>query len=131
MSQDVKGTIRETLYTTSIKARNFNLIADEPKDENGQDLGPKPTEFLNAALASCTAITMKMYAERKGWDLREAKVEVDFVRDVKNNLTTFTKKIELIGNLDEAQKQRIYEIGAKCPVHRIIQGTVEIDSELN
>lgn len=130
MSHDVKGTIRETLYTTTLKAGKFNLIADEPKEENGQDLGPKPTELLNAALASCTAITMKMYAERKGWDLREANVEVDFVRDVKNGKTTFTKKIELFGNLDEEQKNRIYEIGAKCPVHRIIQGAVEIESEL-
>lgn len=130
MSHNVKGTIRETLYTTNIKAGRFNLIADEPKEENGQDLGPKPTEYLNAALSACTAITMKMYAERKGWDLREANVEIDFVRDVKNGTTTFSKKIELIGNLDEEQKQRIYEIGAKCPVHRIIEGEVKIESEL-
>jgi len=131
MSHNVKGIIKQQLYTTELTMSNHQLVADEPIDENGQDLGPKPTELLNAALSACTAITMKMYAARKGWDLQEAIVEVDFVRDIKNGVTTFSKKIELIGNLDDAQKQRIYEIGAKCPVHRIIEGTVQIESELN
>lgn len=130
MSHNVKGTIKKQMYTTELTMSNHQLIADEPIDENGQDLGPKPTELLNAALSACTAITMKMYAARKGWDLQEAIVEIDFVRDIKNGVTTFSKKIELFGNLDEEQKQRIYEIGAKCPVHRIIEGTVQIESEL-
>lgn len=130
MSTKVRGKITTINYTTELKMATHTLIADEPGDENGQDLGPKPTEFLNAAMASCTAITMKMYADRKGWDLKEAIVEVDFERDIKNNLTTFFKKIELIGNLDEEQKQRIYEIGSKCPVHRMIENPVEIKSEL-
>lgn len=130
MSHNVKGRIGKIPYTTELSMSDHKLIADEPLDENGQDKGPKPTELLNAALASCTAITMKMYAQRKAWDLQEAIVEIDFVRDIKNNLTTFSKKIELIGNLDEEQRQRIYEIGAKCPVHRIIEGSVQIESEL-
>ncbi|MDD3458859.1 MAG: OsmC family protein [Weeksellaceae bacterium] len=130
MSQQVKGTIKEQMFTTEMTMRSHKLIADEPMEVNGMDLGPKPTELLNAALSSCTAITMKMYAARKGWDLQQAIVEVDFVRDIRNNQTTFTKKVELIGNLDEAQRKRIYEIGSKCPVHRIIEGGVQIESEL-
>ena len=130
MSHHVKGSIGEQLYTTELSMRGHRLIADEPAEENGRDLGPKPTELLNAALSACTAITMKMYAARKGWDLQEAIVEIDFVRDIKNNLTSFTKKIELTGNLNEEQKKRIFEIGSKCPVHRIIEGSVQIESEL-
>lgn len=130
MNEQVIGIIGEQPYTTTFNIRGHEMIADEPIDENGQDLGPKPTEYLKAALAACTTITMKMYADRKGWDLQEAIVEVDFVRDLKNNLTTFTKKVTLKGNLDAEQRKRIFEIGGRCPVHRIIENPVKIEAEM-
>lgn len=117
-------------YRTEIRTDPHHFIVDEPISVGGKDLGPTPGELLAAALASCSSITMKMYADRKGWDLEEAIVEVDFERDLKFTTTNFTKKISFVGNLDEAQKQKLYEISGKCPVHRMLTSQIEIHSEL-
>lgn len=130
MSNKAKATLGEKLYRTQIQTDDHHFIADEPMDLGGGDLGPNPGEFISAALASCSTITMKMYANRKGWNLQEAIVEVDFERDIKTNTTTFTKKIELKGNLDEEQRKRLFEIASRCPIHRILENPSEIKSEL-
>ena len=130
MSNKAKATIREEKFRTQIETDDHNFIADEPIDLGGNDLGPNPGEFLSTALASCSVITMKMYAERKGWELEEAIVEVDYERDAKQNTTRFTKKVELKGNLDEEQRKRLFEIAARCPIHRSLENPVEINSEL-
>lgn len=130
MSNKAKATIREEKFRTQIETDDHNFIADEPIDLGGNDLGPNPGEFLSTALASCSVITMKMYAERKGWELEEAIVEVDYERDAKENTTRFTKKVELKGNLDEEQRKRLFEIAARCPIHRSLENPVEINSEL-
>lgn len=130
MSNKAKATIREEKFRTQIETDDHNFIADEPIDLGGSDLGPNPGEFLSTALASCSVITMKMYAERKGWELEEAIVEVDYERDAKENTTRFTKKVELKGNLDEEQRKRLFEIAARCPIHRSLENPVEINSEL-
>ena len=129
MSNKAKAIIRTDKYRTQIETDDHHFIADEPIDLGGNDLGPNPGEYLSSALAACTTITMKMYAERKGWELEEAIVEVDYERDAKDNTTRFTKKIELKGNLDEDQKKRLFEIAARCPIHRILENPIEINSE--
>src|SRR5690606_40968660 len=83
-----------------------------------------------SALATCSAITMKMYAERKDWPLEEARVEVDFENFRKQGRTVFIKSVELKGNLDDAQRAKLLEIGGKCPIHRILTGEVEVNEEL-
>ncbi len=118
-------------YTTEIKTSTHQLIVDEPTNEGGQDKGATPMELLASALASCSSITMKMYANRKGWNLDEAKVTVDFIRDTKAKITNFTKKIELVGNLDEEQKMRLYKIASRCPVHQVLVNTITINTEEN
>ena len=130
MSSKAKATIRVEVYRTQIETDDHHFIADEPIDLGGNDLGPSPGELLSAALASCTTITMKMYANRKGWELEEAIVEVDYERDAKENITRFTKRIELKGNLDEDQRKRLFEIAARCPIHRILENPTEMNSEL-
>lgn len=130
MSNKAKATIRVEKFRTQIETDDHNFIADEPIDLGGNDLGPNPGEFLSTALASCSVITMKMYAERKGWELEEAIVEVDYERDAKDNTTRFTKKVELKGNLDEEQRKRLFEIAARCPIHRSLENPVEINSDL-
>ena len=117
-------------YRTVVKTDPHHFVVDEPISVGGKDLGPSPGELLAASLASCTSITVKLYADRKGWDLQEVEVEVDFERDAKFNVTNFVKKIKFHGNLDEEQKQKLYEISAKCPVHRMLANPIEIHSEV-
>ncbi|HUH34845.1 MAG TPA: OsmC family protein [Moheibacter sp.] len=130
MSNQIKATIGASKYRTQIETTSHRFVSDEPIDLGGNDLGPNPGEFLSAALAACTTITVKMYAERKAWNLEEAIVEVDFVRDRKENVTKFTKSVELIGDLDEDQRKRLFDIAARCPIHQALINPIEIESTL-
>jgi len=125
-----KAITQKERYRTEIQANTHHFIVDEPISMGGKDLGPNPGELIAASLAACSSITVKMYADRKGWDLEEAFIEVDFQKDAKSNLTHFTKNIRLKGNLDEEQKQKLYEIASKCPIHRLLTHPIEITSEL-
>lgn len=130
MSTNVKARIEREDYRTVIESDSHSFVADEPIAVGGKDLGPNPGELLSASLAACSSITVKMYADRKGWDLEEAIIEVDFQKDAKSNLTHFRKHIRLKGNLDAEQKQKLYEIASKCPIHRLLTNPIEIESEL-
>jgi putative redox protein len=119
-------------YKTEINLRQHTLIADEPEEVGGTDLGPTPSELLAASLGSCIAITMRMYADRKGWPLDAVQVSVEVLKEDSDNVgsneqvTVFEVKTELSGALDEAQERRIRIIGTKCPIHKILQHTSEI-----
>ncbi|MDX9704628.1 MAG: OsmC family protein [Weeksellaceae bacterium] len=128
MGNKASASIKSEKYRTAIRTDNHDFIVDEPIEAEGKDLGPNPGELLSAALAACTAITMKMYAARKNWNLEEAIVHVDFERNLKENNTTFTKEIELIGDLSDEQKQRLFEIAERCPIHRTLANSIEIKS---
>lgn len=118
-------------YRTEIKTGSEHiLIADEPFKVGGRDSGASPTELLAASLAACSTMTMKMYADRKKWPLEEVDCEIEFQREIKDSSTTFRKKIIIKGDLDEEQRKRIFEISKKCPVHRILSGSAEIESQL-
>lgn len=95
------------------------LIIDEPTEAGGADLGPKPTLLLAGSLAGCTAITLELYAARKGWELGEVKVDVD-VEFEKALPTAFDVTVHLSGDLDEEQRERLLKIAAKCPVHKVL-----------
>lgn len=125
------STTRMERYRTEIKTGSDHiLIADESFEDGGRDSGGTPTELLAASLASCSTMTMKMYADRKGWPMEEATCEVEFKRDLKDSSTTFNKRIQIFGDLDKEQRERIFEISKKCPVHRILMGSIDIDSKL-
>jgi putative redox protein len=81
-------------------------------------------------LASCTSITLRMYADRKEWDLTDIKVSVDFSRDTKTFESSFVRRIELIGNLTEEQRSRLLAIANSCPVHRTLTHSISVDSQL-
>lgn len=98
------------------------IVADEPTDEGGEDAGPSPTRLLAASLASCTAITVEMYAERKGWDVGDLEVEVNGER---GEPSTFEVVVRLPRTLDAEQVGRVMLVAGKCPVHRILAGEVE------
>ncbi|GAA4238697.1 bifunctional alpha/beta hydrolase/OsmC family protein [Postechiella marina] len=130
--------IVEDNFTTTIQSKRHSMIADEPVSVGGADFGPSPYEYLNAALIACTAMTLKMYAERKKWDLKEVFVYVTHSKkhsddlgvqsDMPKYLDYVNKKIKLIGNLDDAQKKRLKEISSRCPVHKSLVSQVVIDT---
>jgi putative redox protein len=117
-------------YTHEIEIRQHRLRADEPADLAGQDEGPSPQEMLAASLASCTAITMEMYANRKGWDVGQLEVECRYEQAERGATTCFTIILRLPSSLDEEQRARLRTIAAKCPVHRTLEGEVVFEERV-
>jgi putative redox protein len=117
--------------TQHVSIREHRITADEPHETGGQDLGPSPQELLAASLASCTAITMEMYADRKGWDVGEIVVDVDYEPAQRGSPTRFTMDIQLPKELPEEQRQRLMQIAAKCPVHRTLESEVMFEESLS
>ncbi|MGK4568692.1 OsmC family protein [Flavobacterium sp. 3HN19-14] len=126
----VLASIQKDNYKTEIKSGSKSIISDEPHDMGGQNLGFTPSELLASSLASCTAITLKMYADRKKWDLAEAMIEVNFENEPRENLSNITMNIRIFGELDEVQRKRLLEIAHNCPIHRILQKPIEIVTHL-
>jgi putative redox protein len=106
-----------------------SLVVDEPEDSGGKNEGPSPTRLTAAALASCTAITMEMYAERKGWDLADLEVVVDMEYDDGAVPRSFAVTLRLPKELSEEQQERLKVIAGKCPVHRILRHETEVSIE--
>jgi putative redox protein len=119
------GKLRQDL-----EIRTHNLIADEPADMGGEDDGPSPQELLAASLASCTAVTMEMYAQRKGWDIGEVIVDVDYEPAQRGSPTKFEMVVKLPKELPEDQREKLMQIAAKCPVHRTLEGEVMFEERL-
>lgn len=118
-------------YKTEIKSASNTIISDEPESIGGKDLGFAPKELLASSLAACTCITLRMYANRKGWDLTDIKVEVTFEKNVTENKSKMMRNIQLFGNLDDTQKVRLLNIADRCPMHQILTNPIEITTELN
>ena len=119
-------------YETKIVARNHLLISDEPSDKGGGDLGMRPHELLLAALTSCVCITIKMYASRKEWKLEQVRAESLMERKEESGgqATKIIIELMLIGQLDEVMRNRLVEIGGRCPVHKTLSHGVNIETRL-
>ncbi|MBS1860170.1 MAG: OsmC family protein [Actinobacteria bacterium] len=102
------------------------IVVDEPAEDGGTDTGPRPTQLLAASLAGCTAITIELYAERKGWDLPGLEVSVDMRADVERRPTHFDVEVALPAGLDDEQRRRLMVIAGKCPVHKLLEQGAEI-----
>lgn len=124
------ATIGKQKYKTELQVNNHIIIADEPVEVGGQDLGFTPSELLQSSLASCSAMTIRMYADRKEWDLEKVEIEVGFKRNISTGEVTFKKEIKLFGNLTEDQQEKLLEMGSKCPIEKMIKGTILVESEL-
>ncbi len=111
-------------FRHSVQVRDHQLTVDEPTDAGGQDSGPDPQELLAVSLASCTAITMEMYAARKGWDIGHIEVDVEYSPAERGCPTKFELVMRLPEDLPEEQVERLRVIAAKCPVHRALDGEV-------
>jgi putative redox protein len=116
--------------THDVDVREHHLTADEPEDMGGDDEGPSPQELLAASLASCTAITMEMYAKRKGWDVDGMVVDVDYTPAERGCVTRFELVMKMPAHLSEDQVERLKVIAAKCPVHRTLEGEVAFDERV-
>ncbi|MCX6385463.1 MAG: OsmC family protein [Solirubrobacterales bacterium] len=114
-------------YQHDIAIREHSIATDEPGEAGGDNTGPSPQELLAASLASCTAITVEMYAKRKGWEIDPIEVEVEYLPAERGSPTSFTLKLVLPSHLDDEQVGRLRVIAAKCPVHRILDGEVMFD----
>ena len=111
-------------FVHDLIVREHKLTADEPTDQGGEDIGPSPQELLAASLASCTAITMEMYAERKGWNTDGLEVEVDYTPADRGCATRFELVMRMPAHLSEEQVEKLRVIAAKCPIHRTLEGEV-------
>jgi len=120
---------REKL-THDVKAGNHRLTVDEPVESGGDDLGPSPQELLAAALASCTAVTIEMYAQRKGWDASGLAVDVRYTPAERGCPTRFDLVLKMPPHLDDEQIEKLRVIAAKCPVHRTLEGEVAFDERV-
>jgi putative redox protein len=123
--------ITKNTYKTELVTRNHHFLADEPIEQGGQNLGPTPTELLHSSLASCTSITLRMYATRKKWEIEEIKVDVTDGINLESKESILIKKVTLIGNLDESQLKRMLVIAGKCPVHKILEKSIQIESSIS
>jgi putative redox protein len=130
----MRATARRTdgklKHDIDVGDQHHHVTADEPPRNGGSDAGPSPQELLAASLASCTAITMEMYAKRKGWDVGEVEVEVDYEPAQRGSPTRFQMDVRLPKELPEDQRERLMQIAAKCPVHRTLEGEVMFEERV-
>ena len=123
ISQFGDGPLQQKLQTGDLY-----FLSDAYVSNGGQDTGPTPHEYLGAALAACTSMTLKMYAGRKSMNLENAIVTVDIERA--NDVEVFMRDIQLQGALTEEEKNRLMEIADKCPIHKALAGDIQIKTQL-
>jgi putative redox protein len=117
---------RRSGYTHDVEIRGHSLVSDETEDKGGDDRGPKSTELLAAALASCTAITVEMYAERKDWELGEVEAEVEMSGSSGEGVS-FDVVLRIPVQLEPEQQDRLLTIAGKCPVHRMLAAETDVE----
>ncbi len=139
-NQQVVVQLGDTGFTTVVSNGKHTFLADEPKSVGGEDLGPTPYDLLLASLGTCTAMTLRMYSNRKKWDLKDIKVHLSHGKehaldcekceDEKSKIDTLSRIIEIKGDLDDTQRNRLLEIADRCPVHRTLAGQIQFRTEL-
>ncbi|MEM1035725.1 MAG: bifunctional alpha/beta hydrolase/OsmC family protein [Pseudomonadota bacterium] len=135
--------VRETRaagpFQNEVRTGQRRFLADEPESVGGGGTGPDPYELVTAGLGACTSMTLRMYADRKGWPLERVTVNLSHEKThpkdcadcgPRDRIDTFTRSILIEGDLDEAQRQRLLEIADKCPVHRTLEAEVNIETRL-
>jgi putative redox protein len=125
----IQGGIGHEHYVSRISMRGHLLVADEPLDNGGKDSGPTPTELVLSGLAACTTSTLRMYADKKGWEVERIDVEIGIhiEKTAEGQISHIESVINISGNLDADQKNRMLEIAGKCPIHRLLSNPIEIN----
>ena len=131
LEKDIVGTIGSQKYLCTISWRNGQLIMDEPESNGGKDLGPDPFSALLASLAGCTLATLRMYIDRKGWNIPEINISVNATQELDGEFETiFSRQISFSTNITTEQKERLLLIADKCPVSKILKGKITINTML-
>ncbi|MCG8374738.1 MAG: OsmC family protein [Balneolales bacterium] len=132
---------KEESFKTTLNAGNHSMVADEPLSvEGGKDLGPDPYDYLLMSLGACTTMTIKMYAQRKGWELDDIFIELRHnkrhaddcigAEEPGSKIDFIEKEVIIKGELTREQKEKLLEISKKCPVHRTLLSEINIESSL-
>ncbi|GAB3015269.1 OsmC family protein [Spirosoma pulveris] len=126
----ITARIDRTPYETHLSTSSQVIVADEPIEVGGQNRGMGPSELLAGSLASCTVMTVRMYADRKGWPLDSAVAHVEFTYNPVTQRSLFTMELILNGDLTDEQRTRLTEIADRCPVHRTLQNPIDFETIL-
>lgn len=127
----VKAVNHKEALKTIVTTGEHELVSDEPNDLGGGNEGVNPHELLAASLATCTAITLRMYINHKNLPIEDIQVEVDIETDKARKTSSFKRQIHIYGHYDESVNKRLLSVANACPIHKILEGSIHITSELN
>jgi putative redox protein len=131
LENDLTGSIGTQNYLCSLTWRNGTLLMDEPQSVGGNDLGPDPYTTLLASLAGCTLSTLRMYINRKGWEIPEIHIALNLSQQRNESIeTTFTRNISFSSEVSQEQKEHLLRIAEKCPVSLILKNKILINTQL-
>ena len=128
----IHGVIGRETYRSRLTMRGHTLHGDEPVENGGKDAGPTPTELVLSGLASCTVATLRMYADKKGWNVDKIEVElsIESIKTETGQSAEIESVVSITGDVTEEQKERMLEIARKCPVHKLLTNPIQISSKL-
>ncbi len=131
LENNIEGKIGTQTYLCTISWRKGELLMDEPESIGGQSLGPDPFSTFLASLAGCTLSTLRMYIDRKGWDIPEIKISLNLSQETEAELeTTISRTISFSGNVSSEQKERLLVIADKCPISKILKNKITINTAI-
>ena len=131
LENNIEGEIGTQKYLCTIFWRNGKLLMDEPESIGGNDIGPDPFSTFLASLAGCTLSTLRMYIDRKGWDISEIKISLNLYQETNPEIeTTISRTISFSGNVSDEQKERLLIIADKCPISKILKNKIIITTTL-
>ena len=126
----IKGSIGTNHYQTTLASATNTYTADEPLSDGGHAEGFSPSELLAAALTTCTCVTLRMYADRKGWPVEDIQVKVNFKHDDEQNISNISRDITLLGPLTDEQHTRLLTIANSCFIHKTLTNPIHITTSL-
>jgi len=131
LENNIEGSIGTQKYLCTISWRNGTLLMDEPENVGGQNIGPDPFSTFLASLAGCTLSTLRMYIDRKGWDIPEIHISLNLTQENNGELeTTISREISFSNEVDEEIKNRLLLIAEKCPISKILKNKILINTKL-
>ena len=131
LENNIEGSIGVQKYLCTISWRNGTLLMDEPESVGGQNIGPDPFSTLLASLAGCTLSTLRMYIDRKEWNIREIKISLNLSQETNEKLETkISRTITFSSEVSEEQKERLLFISEKCPISKLLKGNITINTTL-